>query len=269
MSSPLLKQFQKFKQNPTNEAFSMILRSKKEILEQLKNEMMPIFENMIEEKFKGSFDIEKTLESIRGNDGEDADPEEVAQIILDTPEFIALTKAEKGKDGKDGERGPVGPAGKDGRDGKDGKRGPEGLPGVPGPAGKDGKDGRDGTEISAEDIAKKVNTLSDSIEQKTIKGLSETIKSLRQSMREKRGGGGKSGGGMGNFVYDDYPTTAATTTITAPYKIAAGGGAHWLWYNGQLLSRERHYTVGADQKTITFLFTLQNNTFVSLLFIRT
>ncbi len=52
----------------------------------------------IQESLKNSLpNLDDILESITGNDGEDADPEEVANLLFDMPEFIAMTKAKDGQ----------------------------------------------------------------------------------------------------------------------------------------------------------------------------
>lgn len=117
-------------------------------------------------------------------------------------------------------------------------------------------------------IVKGINTLEDVLEQKTIKGLSTLIKNLQDSIRQKGGGSG-GGGGVGMPVHQNFATSSATTTVSTAYKIAANGNFVFVFYNGQLFMKGTHYTVGGDQKTITFLQALQDSTNVSIIYIRT
>lgn len=58
--------------------------------------------------------------------------------------------------------------GKPGRDGKDGINGKDGLDGRNGANGRDGIDGKNGTDITPEDIASKLNTLTKAIKSEAI-----------------------------------------------------------------------------------------------------
>lgn len=102
----------------------------------------------------------------------------------------------KGKDYFDGEDGIDGKDGKDGQDGKNGKKGEQGETGKDG---KNGKNGKDGTEITFEDIKKKVESAKDDnrIDAKAIKGLEklkeiDTLKSRFDMSDQRWHGGGAS-----------------------------------------------------------------------------
>lgn len=120
-----------------------------------------------------------------------------------------------------------------------------------------------------ETIATKLNTLTDKMEPSVIIGLKDWMKKVQKRLEKGGGASASSGGGMGNVTHENTSTSSATTTVTTVYKIAANGNALWLYYNGQLLMKGTHYTVGSDQKTITFLITLDDSTNVSVVYIRT
>ena len=124
---------------------------------------------------------------------------------------------------------------------------------------------KDGSPDTPEQIANKINTLEEKIEQKTIKGLALLIRNLQNSIREKKGGGG---GGMGNVQHQHDSISSVTTTISLPSKIAGNGYALWAYYNGQFIARGTDYTVGADRKTLTLLFTPQDSTVFDTIWIR-
>lgn len=143
---------------------------------------------------------------------------------------------------------------------------------VPGPKGDSvkGDPGENGSPDTPDQIAEKLNTTKESVSMSVIKDLNNVIKSLREAIRDKRkGGGGKAGGGMGTILHEQFSTSSATTTVSTASKIAGMGTALWLFYNGQQLMKGTHFTVGSDQKTITFLITLQDSTNVSITYIRT
>jgi hypothetical protein len=117
-------------------------------------------------------------------------------------------------------------------------------------------------------IAEKLNTLIEKVEPSVIKGLLKRFQMLEKSVRDRKGGGSTGGGGMGNVQHENYATTSATTSITTSYKIAGNGTALWVFYNGQQLFKGTHYTVGSDQKTITFLIALEDSTNISVTYIR-
>lgn len=218
---------------------------------------------------KDAPDLFKALESIRGEDGEDADPQEVAEHLMEMPEFCDMSKGEQGEQGPAGKNGLPGPAGlngKDGVNGLDGKDGIDGLDGADGKDGKDGVDGKDGSPDSPIQIADKLNTLDEKVEMKVIKGLDTQLKNLSASIREKAGTA--KGGGMGNVQHETKNLTSATTTVSTNYKIAGNGYAIWTYYQGQLIMRGTAYTVGSDLKTLSLLFTPVDGTFIDIIYIR-
>ena len=84
--------------------------------------------------------------------------------------------------------------------------------------------------------------------------------------RSRRRLGG--GGGMGNPNHQSFSVGPSTTTFTTTYPIAAGGAAIWAYYNGQLIVRGTHYTVGSDNRTGTLLFTPQDSTTIDVIYIQ-
>lgn len=160
----------------------------------------------------------------------------------------------------------VGPPGKPGIAGKDST-----IPGPPGQPGSPGMPGKDGSPDTPQDIAKKVNTLTEAIDLTVLKGWKRWSDNIQKALKE-RGGGKPSGGGMGNIQHEVTVVTSATTTVSTTYTVGGSGYALWLYYNGQGLTRGTHYTVSG--KTITLLFTPddpipgQNNTILAV-YIRT
>lgn len=143
---------------------------------------------------------------------------------------------------------------------------------IPGPKGDSikGDPGENGSPDTPDQIVEKLNTTEESVNMSVVKGLSNVIKSLRVAIQDKRkGGGGKAGGGMGAILHEQFSTSSATTTVSTASKIAGMGTALWLFYNGQQLMKGTHFTVGSDQKTITFIIALQDSTNVSITYIRT
>lgn len=222
------------------------------------------------------------LSSIRGEDGEDADTEDVARILCEMPEFIEMTKAKDGEPGHTptaeelaGIIKPLIPPPVPGAPGKDADprevakslmydarfieyvKGKQGEPGAP---------GKDGSPDEPKDIAAKLNTLEGAVDQKVIKGLPKTLESLQQAIRER--GGGKSGGGIGNIQHESKSVSEATTQITTNFPIAGGGFAVWAYYQGALIMRGEHYTVNADRKTLPLTFTPIADTKIDLIYIR-
>lgn len=120
-------------------------------------------------------------------------------------------------------------------------------------------------------IAGKLNTLTEEVDKKVIKGLEKWMEFVMSSLKDRRGSkanGSSGGGGMGNVQHENTATSAATTSVTTSYKIAGNGTALWVYYNGQQLFKGTHYTVGSNQKTITFLITLEDSTNISVTYIR-
>lgn len=136
--------------------------------------------------------------------------------------------------------------------------------GAKGKSGDNGKPGKDGSPDTPEEIAIKVNTLTEAIDMTTIRGLREYMKSLQSSFSKKTGGGGS-----GKVMHESFNVTALTTTVTVTTPIAGNGTAIiGFRYQGQVQFQGREFTVGTDRKTITLLFTPENSTVVDITYIR-
>ena len=130
-------------------------------------------------------EIEKSLEKIKGKDGEDGYTPVKGKDYY-TPEEIKEIKKEvtpiKGKDyfdGKDGKsivgpRGPIGPRGPRGLKGEPGEKGKDGR------NGKDGKDGKDGSPDTPYEIRDKLSSLkgNERLDAKAIKNLAKEMGSV-------------------------------------------------------------------------------------------
>lgn len=139
---------------------------------------------------------------------------------------------------------------------------------VPGPKGDSiiGPPGRDGSPDKPLEIAAKLNTTTESVDQTVIKGLSTSFKNIYSAIREKAGGG-KAGGGMGNIQHEAKNVSSSTTAITTNYNIAGNGFAVWAFYDGGMIARGTHYTVSG--KTLSLTFTPQDGGIIDLIYIRT
>jgi len=81
------------------------------------------------------------------------------------------------------------------------------------------------------------------------------------------------GGGLGNVQHERFTINAGTTTITTAYSIADAGNAIFKSaYQGGVLDKDVHFTVGSDYRTITFNTDVQtqfeNNTIFSITYSR-
>lgn len=175
-------------------------------------------------------------------------------------------KGDKG-DSVVGPRGVPGTNGADGKNGKDGRsiEGPPGRDGlsIQGPAGKDG------SPDTPDQVVDKVITSKKKIPRSKIDGLDDALIQIQRTAREKGASVTKKGGGMGNVTHQATSTSSATTSVATTNRIAGNGFALWVYYNGALLSRGVQYTVGTDQKTISFTFTLDDSSTVDIIYIRT
>lgn len=135
-------------------------------------------------------------------------------------------------------------------------RGPQGIQGIA------GKDGKDGSPDTPQEIADKLNTTTDLVEMKVIKGLDQRLKSLQKA------GKGSKGGGIGNTQHETKNVSSATTTVQTTYAIAGAGYAITAFYQGQFIARGTHYTVGSDFRTLTLLFTPDDSTAIDLVYTR-
>lgn len=124
-------------------------------------------------------------------------------------------------------------------------------------------------DLSAADIAERLNTLTEVIDIDVIKGLRNAIRSTNK----RNGGGGGGGGGMGNPQHEQFSISAGTTTIKTTYTIAANGYAIFnITYQGMQLSRGDHYSVDTDMRTVRFnsqiVAQFENSTLINVVYVR-
>lgn len=139
--------------------------------------------------------------------------------------------------------------------------------GEKGDKGDKGKNGKDGSPDTANQIADKLNTTQETVDISVIKGLQKELALIKREISRKEKGGG--GGGMGQVQHESTNVSSTTTQITTTYKIAGNGYAIMgAYYQGQLIMRGTHYTVGGDRKTLTLLFTPQDSTVIDIIYVR-
>lgn len=121
---------------------------------------------------------------------------------------------------------------------------------------------------ASEDIIKKINNHEESIDPKTIKGLTTMLAKFQMSLREKGGGegGGKAGGGMGNWVHERFAVGDAQASVTLKNAPAAGGTAIMLRYQGQMLAEGQEYSVRGN--VVSLLFTTVSGNYVDATYVR-
>lgn len=139
-------------------------------------------------------------------------------------------------------------------------RGPQGVPGMP------GAHGVNGSPDTALEIADKLNTTKESLEIKVIKGLDQRLLNLQKVQNSSKGG--SKGGGMGNVQHETKSVSSGTTSVQTSYPIAGGGYAIWAYYQGQLIMRGTHYTVGTDKRTLSLTFTPDDSTSIDIIYLR-
>ncbi len=137
-----------------------------------------------------------------------------------------------------------------------------------GPKGEMGPQGKDGSPDKPLDIAYKLNTLTEEVDQSVIRGLKDWMSKVQKRFEKGGGGsGGNGGGGMGLWVHESFATTSATTSVTIVSNVAANSNAILVRYNGQLLNHGVQYTIIG--KIITFTFTLDDDSNVGVTYVRT
>jgi hypothetical protein len=167
-----------------------------------------------------------------------------------------------GPPGERGDRGSMGRNGMDGKDGKDGTNGTNGRDakdGLPGKAGENGKDGKDITEVEP---SKLWNIL------KPLKDLEVYVLNIAETVARREAARGGGGGGVGNSIPITEAVGSATTSITLASSVASNGRSIWLFYQGQWLVHDLHFTV--KNKVVTFTYDdFVDGTFIDGLYIRT
>lgn len=154
--------------------------------------------------------------------------ESIGQIVSDLSDKVELAivdlkgRSLKGDKGDRGETGPQGPKGLDGIEGPIGPQGPMGIKGEPGIKGndglngRDGKDGKDGSPDTPQEIADKLNTLTEKVERKVIIGLDDMIKKLWKALQEKKSSKQHGGGDIINYYDLTSQCDGLTKTFTVP-----------------------------------------------------
>jgi hypothetical protein len=155
------------------------------------------------------------LRGQKGEKGDKGDKGDAFEYKDFTKEHLDKLKGEKGEPGIDG---------LDGQDGKTPTRnelvdlikplipepikGKDGKDGIDGVNGKDGKNGKDGSPDTPEEIAKKLNTLTKSIDWKVLKNVPDM----------------KGGGGFGSVITDGT-TITGSGLYDDPLRVIGGGGS--------------------------------------------
>lgn len=117
---------------------------------------------------------------------------------------------------------------------------------------------------TAEQIAGKLNTLTEKVDIKVIKGLEKWLKGIKENIREKKGGGG---GGMGNVVHEQFTGDGVTTSYTLASNIAGNGNAViGCRYEGQVQFLGDQFTISG--RTLTMTFTPVEGTKIEITYIR-
>ncbi len=242
------------------------------VADMLRKEMSGILDAKIEEIKKDLPNMRMAghLVSIRGKD---SSPEEVARIIIDTPGFLKTVKGEKGDSIQ-------------GIPGKDYiltvKDKQEIASSIPVPTVEKRIIEKTETIVKEQPIitelikekavtdmpdimAKKLNTLFEKVDFTVIRGLTDWMNKVTKSSRMSSVPT-KAGGGMGNWVHQQFSVSSATTTVTLNYGVAANSNAILVRYQGQLLAHGIQYTISG--KTITLLFTPEDDTYVDVTYVR-
>ncbi len=241
-----------------------------------------IAEDLITKQLSGiEQEVQKEIDKLAGKiaQTEDEVKKEISKVINSdkvqrTIKDIITELIAKGMRGLKGDRGDKGDRGES----------IEGPQGPMGPRGKDyvltsqdiraiadiipkPKDGLDGSPDSSNEVVDKVNSATRKIKLAMIDGLEERLKLLHRTISEKVVS--KGGGGMGNVQHELFNVSSATTTVTTVSPISGNGYAIMgLFHNGQQLHRGTHYTVGGNRRTITLTFTPQDDTQITIVYIR-
>lgn len=187
-----------------NQGFFAMLAELKVMLAEHKADVLKAVDDKIKDKIPG---LSSILESVKGKD---ADPEEVAKLLLESPEFVDKLKEylptetdiknylkpliPKVKDGYTPKKGVDYNDGKDANVDEITRRVSLLMPLAK--QGMQGDAGKDGSPDTGEEIAQKLNTLEDVVDQKVIKGLGKwqkmVMRMIKESIKPYLHGGGSS-----------------------------------------------------------------------------
>ncbi len=199
-------------------------------------------------------------------------PDISALVSSMVKEWADKTKGEKGDKGDSGAPGPKGERGATGVKGNDGKAGTRGERGALGAKGNDGKSvkgergerGTDGSPDKPDQVFEKLMKSDKKIPLSKIEGMKGFLKNLQSQM----GNQGHSAGGMGNWVHERTNISSLTTSVTTAKKIAAGGTAALIRYQGQMLALDVEYSVKTNHQGIDLLFTPEDSTVIDITYVR-
>lgn len=278
--------------NPTLALFEMMKNFRIEVQQYIKLE----FEKLKDIKLKTAYG--EHVDFLKGLKGEDSKPEEVAQLLLDNPEFLAAVKPNDGHTPTTDELSAI-----------IGKLLPSYIPApVKGDPGETPtitelkrlirpivqklkpKDGKAPTQeeivsitrpviealltkylakMNGKFFASELNKYTNIVDLSVLKGFEEKWNQLLKLVQSKQTGrkDRPASGGMGNWVHQRFALTSATTSVTLSSKVAANGLAHIVRYQGQVLMYGVQYTISG--KTLTLLFTPNNSTNLDIAFVRT
>ena len=180
-------------------------------------------------------------------------------------EGITQIKGDKGIKGDSGD-----PIKGDRGDKGDSIRGEKGdsVKGDIGDTGARGDTGVQGSPDTGVQIVKKLSALEEKkqLPKSAIRGLEEMLRNFSTRISNARAASKGGGGGMGNILHETKDVGSATTTVTVAHPIAASGNALWVYYQGQFIVKDEHYTVSG--KTITILETLIDSTKIDITYVR-
>lgn len=205
----------------------VLVKTDEMVQEMKKNNDKPVNETKI--IFEG---VEMT--EIRGRDGKDGEKGDKGDTGIQGQKG---DKGDKGEQGDKGDKGEDGTNGYDGRDGLDGYDGKDGQDGIDGRDGVDGKDGKDGTEIKAEEIKQKLESLEVGLDYEKLSNVPDIAKIARMassktvSLKElddvdlsgviQNNGKYVLGGGTGLTAVEHDSTLTGAGTTESPLSVVA------------------------------------------------
>lgn len=195
---------------------------------------------------------------------------EMKSIIRDitNKDFIQqILKELIGKKGVTTIKGEKGDTPKKGVDFFDGKHGKPGLPGIgiTGLPGKKGDRGKDSSDLTPDELVRKINKSELFIKPSLIENLLKEIELIKGAIR-KRGGASKSGGGMGNVIVETPSGTIDGSNTTFIITDTPKTNSQILTVNGQFQRLGIDYTILG--KTITMLWNIPTSSDIFIWYVR-
>ena len=174
-------------------------------------------------------------------------------MMMDKFSSVERMKGDTGEQGEKGDTGEQGERGEQGLQGERGEQGEKGEQSERGEKGETGADGKDGSPDTNEQIADKLNTKEEIIEQSVIKGLKKDLDRLKAATTNMAGRIMGGGGGRQPRVEDfEFDGDGTTTAFTLPAEPFGKGKLIWVYYDGQWLQRGKHFTIAGRTMTMTF-----------------